>query len=212
METITEKQFNDMLTGAEKVNLRNVYPWAKRDDGKMSRHARAAANMRKELRLAFPGIKFQVQAQAYSMGTSIHVHWELGPTEKQVREITSKYQYGWFDGMVDLYEYDHSPESTAVGEILGQVKHVIEQRRIPDGWLDAIARDLCKLQGIEYAGPYTMHLMGDRDPDPVDRHAMHHVWNQSFPPGAKYRGVRFVTAQEWEQAPAGIFAVIETDN
>jgi hypothetical protein len=61
----------------------------------------AAKEIRNELKVAFPGIKFRVR----SHNCSINVTWTNGPTIKVVSEITWKYRNGHFDGMIDCYEY-----------------------------------------------------------------------------------------------------------
>jgi hypothetical protein len=76
-------------------------------ESKKSDHALAAANIRRELKAAFPTIKFSVRSDCYSMGDSVDISWELGPTEAEVSAITGKYADGTFNGMTDSYEYDH---------------------------------------------------------------------------------------------------------
>lgn len=108
-------------SSACEAELRKSYPWAKQDG---SDWARAAANIRKELALAFPGQKFSVRSDAYSMGNSVDIRWTDGPTTKEVEAITSKYSYGRFDGMTDSYDSDRSPEGLAVERVLGRAKYV----------------------------------------------------------------------------------------
>lgn len=62
-----------------------------------------AVNIRIELKRAYPKTKFKVRTER--RGT-VYVSWADGPTESQVQEITSKYEYGSFNGMEDIYEYD----------------------------------------------------------------------------------------------------------
>lgn len=110
------------------AELEKRYPWAKSPDSGLSPHARAAANMRTELAKAFPGIKFTVKSKSFSGGDSIDVDWEMGPTEKEVKEITSKYEDGHFDGMQDMYIHDASAFKKAVGRVLGDIKYCSEHR------------------------------------------------------------------------------------
>ncbi len=90
----------------------------------MSTHAEAAKLMRKELKKAFPTIKFSVTSQTYSGGNSVHVGWINGPTSDMVSSIVSKYQYGHFNGMEDIYE------NTNKRADLPQVKYVQVRRNI----------------------------------------------------------------------------------
>jgi len=75
---------------------------------KTSEHARGAQNLKADLAKAFPGVSFSVTSKSFSMGDSIHVSWTGGPSAEAVGKIAGKYQHGWFDGMEDLYHYDHS--------------------------------------------------------------------------------------------------------
>lgn len=75
----------------------------------------AAANLRTELRRAFPGHKFRVTTERYSGGTSLSVAWTDGPALSRVEAIADKYQPGHFDGMTDCYEYMPSAWTEAFG-------------------------------------------------------------------------------------------------
>jgi|LSQX01.3.fsa_nt_gb hypothetical protein len=73
----------------------------------------AAANIRKELKAAFPGVKFSVRKRSYS---SLAVAWVDGPTVKEVEAITARYQAGSFCGMEDIYKRNASPWNAVFGE------------------------------------------------------------------------------------------------
>lgn len=88
--------------------------------------ARTAQVMRKELKTNFPGIKFKVRSDTYSMGDSVSISWDNGPTTKAVNDIVNKYQYGHFNGMEDIYEYSNKIED------IPQVKFVQTSRHISD--------------------------------------------------------------------------------
>lgn len=84
--------------------------------------AGAAQAIRAELKAAYPGIKFSVRSETYSMGSSVHIHWTDGPLSCEVEKIVDKYQMGHFDGMTDMYEYsNHDPN-------LPQAKYVSTER------------------------------------------------------------------------------------
>lgn len=70
----------------------------------------AAKNIRIELARVFPGVKFSVKSERFSMGNAVRVSWTDGPTTAQVEDITGKYDAGSFDGMTDCYNYrkDHA--------------------------------------------------------------------------------------------------------
>lgn len=84
----------------------------------------AAKNVRIELKVAFPGVKFSVKTERYSGGDSISVGWIDGPTGKQVEAITKKYQGGSFNGMEDIYEYTDNP----FVDLFGEAKYVFGER------------------------------------------------------------------------------------
>jgi len=84
-----------------------------------------AINIRKELKGAFPKVKFSVRKSDYDC---VSIKWTDGPTDKQVRTITSKYKCGSFDAMQDIYEYNSSP----FNEVFGGVKYVFTDRKESD--------------------------------------------------------------------------------
>lgn len=72
--------------------------------------AQAAALIRKEIKAAYPGLKFRCTSENYSGGNSIRVSYIDQPKEvhEAITAIAKKYQYGHFDGMHDIYEYSNS--------------------------------------------------------------------------------------------------------
>jgi len=75
-----------------------------------SSQAEAAKLIRKDLKEAFPSMKFKVTSESFSMGDSVNVRWMNGPTSKEVDKIIRKYQYGHFNGMEDIYEYSNQAD------------------------------------------------------------------------------------------------------
>ena len=67
-----------------------------------------AQAIRAELKKAFPNVKFSVKSSNFSMGNSVDIKYVDGPAKKDVEAITSKYQYGHFDGMIDCYEHSNT--------------------------------------------------------------------------------------------------------
>lgn len=61
--------------------------------------------IRKMLAKAFPGIKFSVTSEYYSMGSSVYIRWEDGPTQRQVNDTVSPLSQRGFDGMTDSTYY-----------------------------------------------------------------------------------------------------------
>ncbi len=102
---------------ADRVRLAAEYAHLQQGDGGKV----GAANIRKELKKAFPGVKFSVT----STYNSISVKWTDGPTVKQVQEVTGKYESGHFDGMQDMHI--HNPDAV-FADLFGGVQYVSESR------------------------------------------------------------------------------------
>jgi hypothetical protein len=90
--------------------LGQAYPHLIRASENTSSLIAATKNIRIELKAAFPGVKFSVKSERFSMGNAIRISWTDGPTSAQVEEITRRYEAGDFDGMTDCYNYrkDHA--------------------------------------------------------------------------------------------------------
>lgn len=175
--------------------LRVKYPWAE-PDGKVWGSTRAAKNLRKELRLTFPGVKFSVTSDRFSGGDSVSIRWTLGPSGEEVRKITDKYESGTFDAMTDCGGYDHSAYGNAVEAILGRARFVSESREVPSDIEEQIARGLCALQHVEYVGPYTRHLCGEGDTYDIRDHVNQLLAQTSFGAKAVYAGVEYTPTDE----------------
>lgn len=72
----------------------------------------AAANIRKELKREFPGVKFGVRC---STGSGIDVSWTDGPTEEQVKAVTNRHKTGYYDMHTDYHGSDAGPFATVFG-------------------------------------------------------------------------------------------------
>jgi len=171
------------------ATLQEQYPWAKAHDGKMSEHSRASYNIKQELRKAFPGIKFSVRSDSFSMGNSVDVSWDLGPTTKDVDSILGKYSDGSFDGMTDMYNYDHSAEGDAVSVVLGRAKYVHSHRSIPHELYLQVGQWLCKAQDVKHEGQYTRYLYGQGDTEDLQQHVYGLFQKSTFPAGAEIIGI-----------------------
>ena len=122
-------------------------------NGKKSQHAVGAANIRRELKKAFPDVKFSVRSDSFSMGCSIDISWQDGPTTTEVDALINKYQYADFDGMTDSTTYRDDPWS----DVFGGAKYVHGQRKASAETIAALTpwaeeqlqnRDCCSAQGI----------------------------------------------------------------
>lgn len=75
--------------------------------------AQCAALIRADLKSLYPGVKFSVTSESFSMGNSVNVSYTDGPTIKDVESHIKKYQYGHFNGMEDMYETSNRIEGLA---------------------------------------------------------------------------------------------------
>lgn len=90
---------------SQKRNLEYKAEQKEKNKGKLTGAAACAAAIRQELKAKYPGIKFSVTSETFSMGNSVSVDWTDGPEYAEIESIVSGYQYGRFDGMTDSYEY-----------------------------------------------------------------------------------------------------------
>jgi hypothetical protein len=67
--------------------------------------AETAICLRAELARQFPGVKFSVTSENYSMGCAVRVHWTDGPSANAVDRVAKQYSFKGFDGMVDCGYY-----------------------------------------------------------------------------------------------------------
>lgn len=120
-ERIAAQAAKDQATAADFDRLNREYSFLEKVDGnKKSPAAVGAANIRKELKKAFPGVKFSVTSEYFSMGNVISINYSDGPSREEVEKITDKYEKGKFDGMNDIYEYSNSQ----FPKIFGGAKYV----------------------------------------------------------------------------------------
>ena len=115
---------------------------------KKSCQALAAANIRKLLRQAFPGQKFSVTSESFSMGNAVDVTWEDGPTEKEVEHFTHNFVSSGFDGMTDYSYCVSSP-----WHIFGNSKYVKTSREISQENRETIAAEVIAETGLERYTP-----------------------------------------------------------
>ena len=79
--------------------------------------AETAKLVRTALKKNFPGVKFSVRSDVYSMGASIDISWVLGPTTREVDKVGHQYESASFDGMIDMQvQWQHwlLPDGSAV--------------------------------------------------------------------------------------------------
>ena len=95
-----------------------------------------ARNIRKELKAVFPGVKFSVRSESYSMGCSIHIGWTDGPLTDEVEAVVNKYEYGTFDSMTDCAG---SIDSQFI-DLYGGARFVSPSRTVSDEAFNKVAK------------------------------------------------------------------------
>lgn len=178
---------------------------------------KAVSSIKKELKQKFPGIKFSVKSSRSSIGNSVDIFWEFGPTHKEVDDIVDKYRKSSFDEMQDLYVNDTNSEKRKFQEEHGFVKYVYTHRlfKTPNrmDWFEnsiygQIGKDLCAKQGVEYKGETTKGLYGPSDSQYLEDHVRHILSQSSFPPGWTYKGIIFKNGEYFlvgaNNAPASV--------
>ena len=97
----------------------------------MSSYAKAAKAIRKELKINFPNIKFSITSQGYSGGDHVRVSYRNGVPIEDIEKVISKYEYGHFNGMNDLYIYSNNRDD------ISQTKYLQIDREIDQSIRDA---------------------------------------------------------------------------
>ena len=156
--------------------------WAKAKEAgrKLGGHTMAAHNIRIMLKAAFPGVKFSVKSDSFSMGDSVDVSWTDGPTAAEVDAITGKFSAGSFNGMDDSYEYSRSPW----GEIFGSSKYVNTSRSLSDA---AVSEILASIYPEESNRPTVADYHAGRVRDEHGRSPVYmasHTWKATAKAGA----------------------------
>ena len=132
------------LRDKQRAELPDIFPYLiqAKDNEKLSGQALAAKNLRIELKREFPGHKFSVRSESFAGGCAVRVGWLDGPTTDEVKNFSDKYQYGSFNGMEDIYEYN---EDRTFPDVFGSTKYMTESRTITKETKLKIAIDLgCK--------------------------------------------------------------------
>jgi len=144
IEAVTKAKQSDKEKAEARATIRAELP-AKyphlspmNEEMKYRGHALGAKNLRIELKRAFPSVKFSVRSESYSGGCSINVGWVDGPLTEDVEKVSDKYQEGNFDGMEDLYNYDHD---NVWPDVFGGARYVFEHRHESADLLTKVAKD-----------------------------------------------------------------------
>jgi hypothetical protein len=120
--------------------------------------------IKRTLTAAFPGVKFSVRLDKYSMGCSIDASWTDGPTDKQVKAILDRFDGQGFDGMTDCSYYcgDRMFKGERVDFHSGYVRG---GRKYSRAFMQTVAERVCReIPGVsapeihaEYGGFTTGH-------------------------------------------------------
>ena len=110
-ETRREDHTSKWLEGLKRTEAYKAEQKEK-NKGVLTGAAACAAAIRQELKEKYPGVKFSVTSETFSMGNSVSVDWTDGPEYEEIETIVEGYQYGHFNGMEDIYEYKQSRDDS----------------------------------------------------------------------------------------------------
>ena len=116
----------------------HLLPLSEKKD-RMSEVAFVAANIRRELKQAFAGIKFSVKSDR----NSVDIYWTDGVSREDVNQITSKYKDGSFNGHEDYFEHKDSPFTS----VFGGANYISYHR----DYSDALVTKICEQFGKEWS-------------------------------------------------------------
>lgn len=128
------------------AEIKKKYPNAAQ---KGSRYARAAKNLKAELKQAFPLVDFSVKSETFAGGSAVNVEWTDGCTREQVEKISAKYQQGRYDSLEEIYNYNRSAYTEALQEHLGGAKYVSTQRNYSEAVKAQVREAIEKSAGAE---------------------------------------------------------------
>jgi len=103
-----------------------------------------AANIRAQLKRAFPGVKFSVRTEHHG---AVNVNWTDGPLTAEVERIANKYRDGHFDGMDDCFYYNETPWN----HVFGGINYVSCNRHFSVDTLKEAARSVAEDFGGDLA-------------------------------------------------------------
>lgn len=104
----------------------------------MKNTAQTTRTIKKHLKEIF-GINAKVSSKSYAGGSSIRIKYRGGCNPELVEKALTGIEYGSFDGMQDLYEYNKS-EFMIKGERLQQFKYAFVTREISDEFFLRLAQ------------------------------------------------------------------------
>lgn len=93
--------------------------------------------VRTALKEAFPGAKFSVTSDRYSMGSSVRVSWTNGPSTKLVSALVRRFEGKGFDGMTDS---EINRKMTLDGQPCGFGSYITCSRSLCPQWQARAAR------------------------------------------------------------------------
>lgn len=128
-----------------------------------SPHAAAAKCIRQDLKRHFPNTKFRVTTKSYSGGDHVRIRWTDGPTDRQVSALVSRYEYGHFDGMDDMYHYSNRRDD------IPQTKYLFTERRHSVAEIERVVSEVNKTYGYNLTVAYSTDWETDEPTAYIER-------------------------------------------
>lgn len=105
--------------------------------------------LRKALREAFPGTKFQVRMSRGTAWGNYSVQWTDGPKTSEVQEVTNRFEGMGFDGMGDSTYYMDKAIEWKGRTVLSGCGMILESREISD---EVMAQALAAIELEGFSG------------------------------------------------------------
>ena len=170
--------------------------------------ANCANAIKKLLSSKYPTMKFSVKSDNFANGNSVDIHWNLGPTTDEIEKLVGQFQYGHFDGMIDLYEYSNTRDDIPQAKFVQSQRDFRNEEEIANNklkWNDPnhknlwkeektlwhrMLKDLCLIIGIEYEGQYTKVYPKGTDQNHLDINTLLYRILSKSPLMTGYHGIK----------------------
>lgn len=116
----------------------------RQSESKKSPRTLAAANIKRELRAAYPMVKFSVSSYSFAGGDKVSISWEDGITKKQAEKIAGKYSYYGGLDHTDCQIYKD------IDDTFGKVKFVSYRREYSDEATEWAKGAAVQVEGDEF--------------------------------------------------------------
>ena len=83
-----------------------------------------ATIIKRVLEERWPEVKWSVRTSFFSGGNAVDIRWKGGPEQREIWLWGQQFTAGSFDGMIDLYTYDSTPNEFKGRKVIWGAKYV----------------------------------------------------------------------------------------